>query len=326
MTAPARYFCTLFDSNYLLKGLALLHSLQQHCPDAVVFVLCLDAKTQRILENFSLPRVFCVPLSEVESPELLAVKPQRGVAEYCWTLSPCLPWHILQTHPEVDFITYLDADICFFSSLEPLFREIANHSIAIIEHRFSERLKDREINGRFCVEWVSFRRDPDGLACLSRWREQCIEWCFYRLEDGKMGDQKYLDEWPDRYASCHILQAVGAGIAPWNYSRYKFGTDRQGRLTVDDELLIFYHFHQFQLLANGTFDRLSSFYTEECREPEEVYLAYEAILKDLMREVRQTEPGFTDGLKSSGAVARRRWAQRFLPRPMKDFLHRLIRY
>ncbi|MGO8624669.1 hypothetical protein ACC817_36030, partial [Rhizobium ruizarguesonis] len=93
----------------------------------------------------------------------------------------------------------------------PIFDEIGNSSIAIIAHRFAPRLQNREVNGRLCVEWVSFRRDEEGMRCLARWREQCIEWCDYRLEDGKMGDQKYLDEWPDRYPNCHIIEHPGAG-------------------------------------------------------------------------------------------------------------------
>ena len=36
-----------------------------------------------------------------------------------------------------------------------------------------------------------------------------------------MGDQKYLDEWPDLYSSCHIIENMGAGIAPWNYCQYE---------------------------------------------------------------------------------------------------------
>lgn len=321
-----RYFCTLFDSGYLLKGVAMLQSLAKHCPGAHVHVLCMDGLTQNILSRMDLPFLTLIPLSDLEDESLLEAKKDRGVAEYCWTLSPCLPWYVLENNPEIDFITYLDADLLFYSPVQPLFDEIGDASIAIIEHRFSERLKDREVNGRFCVEWVSFRRDEQGMACLSRWKSQCIEWCYYRLEDNRMGDQKYLDEWPDLFgSSCHILMHPGAGIAPWNYSRYTFGNDEMGNITVEDSPLIFYHFHQFQLLENGRFDRLSTFYTSECKEPEAVYAAYEMALKNVLRGVRKVEPGFSGGLKPVTEVTRRRWIQRFVPHRIKNFLRRFIR-
>lgn len=321
-----RYFCTLFDSGYLLKGVAMLKSLARHCPDAHVHVLCMDRQAQDILTKLDLPYISCIPLSDLEDEALLEAKKDRGVAEYCWTLSPCLPWYVLQNNPQIDFITYLDADLLFYSSVQPLFDEIGDSSIAIIEHRFTPRLQDREVNGRFCVEWVSFRRDEEGMACLSRWREQCIEWCYYRLEEGRMGDQKYLDEWPARYPSCHILQHPGAGIAPWNYAQYAFGWNQSGGITVQGVPLIFYHFHQFQLLDSGTYDRLSAFYTSESPEPGPVYEAYESALKEILLEVRAVVPDFSGGLQPAAKVAGRRWVQRFVPRAVKDLLHRLIRY
>ena len=67
---------------------------------------------------------------------------------------------------DINLITYLDADLLFYSSLEPIFKEIRNSSIAIIEHRFAKPYKNLEVNGRFCVEWNSFRRDEEGLRCL----------------------------------------------------------------------------------------------------------------------------------------------------------------
>lgn len=321
-----RYFCTLFDSGYLLKGMAMLRSLALYCPTAQVYVLCMDSQTQHILEDLDLPHVHCIALSEVEDEALLKAKADRGVAEYCWTLSPCLPWHVMQNHPEIDFITYVDADLLFYSDVEPLFDEIGDASIAIIEHRFTPRLKDREVNGRFCVEWVSFRRDEQGMACLGRWREQCIEWCYYRLEDGKMGDQKYLDEWPGRYPSCHILMHPGAGIAPWNYAQYQFGHDATGRITVQGSPLIFYHFHQFQLLDNGGFDRLSTFYTNERPEPESIYATYEADLSARLAEVRKLVPDFKAGLKPVASVRSRRWIQQFVPFWVKELARRFLRY
>jgi hypothetical protein len=321
-----RYFCTLFDSGYLLKGLAMMRSLVRFCPAAKIYVLCMDVQTKYILEQLNLSFVTCISLSEVENEELLKAKADRGVAEYCWTLSSCFTWYVMQRYPQIDLLTYVDADLLFYSDVQPLFDEIGGASIAIIEHRFSERLKDREVNGRFCVEWDSFRRDEEGLACLSRWREQCIEWCYYRLENGKMGDQKYLDEWPERYSSCHILRHPGAGIAPWNYSKYRFDQDAAGNITVDGFSLIFYHFHQFQLLENGKFDRLSTFYTSECPEPSKVYERYEDELKKCLNEVRTIMPNFNAGLKPVSRVRGRRFVQQCVPMWAKEFVRRFFRY
>lgn len=321
-----KYFCTLFDSNYLYKGVAMLRSLKAHCPQAHVHVLCMDERARSILASLALPDVSLLSLAEIEDEDLLKAKADRGVAEYCWTLSPCLPWYVMQLDPQIDFITYLDADLLFYSSVQPLFDEIGNASVAIIEHRFTPRLQDRIVNGRFCVEWVSFRRDEQGMACLKRWRDQCIEWCYYRVEEGRMGDQKYLDEWPERYPQCHILMHPGAGIAPWNYAQYTFGRRQDGLLTVEGSPLIFYHFHQFQLLDNGRFDRLSHFYTSECREPDALYQFYEQQIQDVVREISAIDPGFRCGMKPASSVRGRRWIQRFVPMWIKDIARKFIRY
>lgn len=320
-----RYFCTLFDSNYLIKGVVMLRALKQHCPDAHAYVLCMDSLTREILEQLGLPHVTCLSLSEVEDEALLAVKPTRSMAEYCWTLSPCLPWYLLQHNPDIDAITYLDADLYFYSPLQPLFDEIADASIVIIEHRFPPVLQHLEVNGRFCVEWVGFRRDKQGLACLTRWREQCIEWCFHRLEQDRMADQKYLDQWPDKYSGLHILQHSGAGIAPWNYSKYRFGLDSQGAIIVDGAPLIFYHFHQFQLLSNGKFDRLSGSYKAMGPEPQPVYEAYELAFTSVLQEVRALRPGFSFGIKSVLRIKSQRLVQYFLPQPLKQLLKKVIK-
>jgi hypothetical protein len=317
-------FCTLFDSGYLIKGVAMLKSLARFCPGARVYVLCMDARAQEILEALALPGVVCIPLADIEDAALLEAKKDRSIAEYCWTLTPCLPWHVLRHNPDIDFITYVDADLLFYSTPQPLFDEIGDSSIVIIEHRFTPSLKkELEVNGRFCVEWVGFRRNEEGMACLSRWREQCIEWCHDRLEDLRFGDQKYLDEWPDRYRSCHILQHVGAGVAPWNYAQYAFGEDSAGHITVQGAPLIFYHFHQFKLLDNGGFDRLSAIYASVCPEPALVYELYESTLVSALAEVREIVPGFSSGLKPAPRVATG-WARWFAPRVVKDFLNRVI--
>ena len=303
----------------------MIRSLLQFSGHSHVFVLCMDEQTRSILTQLNLPEVTCISLPEIEDEDLLKARKNRGFAEYCWTLSPSLPWYVLQKNAHIDFITYLDADLYFYSSVEPLYEEIGDSSIAIIEHRFASRFRHHEVNGRFCVEWVSFRRDDEGMACLSRWRNQCIEWCYYRLEDGKFGDQKYLDEWPGLYSSCRIIQHPGAGIAPWNFEQYHFGQNKGGHILVEGGPLIFYHFHQFELLDNGRFDRLSNAYTSECREPSAVYTIYEEALGPILRSVREIKPDFIGGLKPAMRMKLRRWTQRFTPQSIKKILRQFVR-
>lgn len=323
-----RYFCTLFNKEYLIKGVAMLYSLARYCSGAKVFVLCMDTETWKILASLDLPFVSLIPLEEVEDEALIKAKSDRSIAEYCWTLSPCLPWYVFNRYPEINFLTYVDADLLFYSDVKPIFDEIGNSSIAIIEHRFTERLKDREVNGKFCVEWVSFRRDMQGMSCLARWREQCIEWCYYRLEENRMGDQKYLDEWPSRYSECHIIAHPGAGIAPWNYAERKIRSNNQGAIIVDGAPLIFYHFHQFQLLENGRFYRLSSFYTDDCKEPDSIYSIYEYKLQESLSKIRRINPIFSGGLISEFIISKpfflKRLVRYFMPSFFKKYLRRFI--
>lgn len=319
---PNRHFCTLFDSNYLLKGVVMIKTLIRHSPDVTIHVLCMDEITYRLLDALNFHGVVLLRLADVEDEELLRVKPGRSIAEYCWTLSAALCWHLLSVRTEISMLTYLDADLMFFSAVEPLFDEIGDASISIIEHRFSQRLLHLEAYGRFNVEWVSFRRTADGMHCLKTWRDQCIEWCFARLEDGRLGDQKYLDAWPKAYPeTLHILQNKGAGVAPWNFSNYRF-FENSDKIFVDNIPLIFYHFHQFQLLSGGNFSYMSSVYSNGSKIPNFVYKRYESELIKVLYEIQLIEPGFSCGIRPAGSVFARRFLQKIIPVKVKNFLRR----
>ena len=317
------YFCTLFDVNYLLKGVVMLKTLHDNYPAAHVFVLCMDSSTETILKALDLPGVQTVKLCDVEDSELLKIKSGRTIAEYCWTLSASFSWYVMINFDYVQRLTYLDADLMFFSSVAPLFEEIGDHSIAIIEHRFSDRFTHLEDYGRFNVEWVTFLRDDAGMSCLKKWRDQCIEWCFARLEQGKMGDQKYLDYWPNDYPGrVHILEHLGAGVAPWNFSNYRYATEGDCFL-VNEKPLIFYHFHQFQILTSGAFDYMSESYSKGFNVPIHLYKAYENELICILGFVREKFPKFDGGFRSFFKVKARRIAQELIPIGMKNLLRRM---
>ena len=318
-----RYFCTLFDSNYLIKGLTMIQSLSKNCKEFEIYVLCLDDKTKRFLEKINISQVKCIELYEVEDESLLKAKKRRTKAEYCWTLASYFTWYVMNKFYFINLITYLDADLLFYSSLEPIFKETKNSSISIIEHRFAPPFKELEINGRFCVEWNSFRRDDEGLRCLNRWREQCLDWCFYKLEDGKMGDQKYLDEWPYLYPSCQIIENLGAGIAPWNYSQYQIN-EKSDFIRINNEKLIFYHFHQFKILTENTFFRLGDIYKSNSKEPNNIYTKYEKEIKKSIKIIKGIDPNFNDGIGSDNYNFFIELIKKFLPRKIKNTIRKFF--
>lgn len=314
-------FCTLFDSNYLTRGLAMLRSLKQEHPAAVAHVLCMDDLTHELLKQLGLPDVRLLRLRDVEDAELRAVKPTRSIAEYCWTLSSWLCAHLMQTRQEITRIVYLDADLMFFSDPGVLFQEAGDASIAIIEHRFQPWNMDLLPYGRFNVQWVAFRRDAEGMACLTRWRDQCLEWCFSRLEDGKMGDQKYLDSWPRDYRSVHVLQHLGAGVAPWNFSNHPVLT-MEGRILIGEVPLVFYHFHQFQWLKGGGADYMFTRYANGRAAPETIYHRYLQALQHALAEVHAIAPDFDRGFCNASTVRWRRLAQVWMPVALKNLIKR----
>lgn len=300
---PVRHYCTLFDRNYLLKGLALYHSLTQHSGGFVLHILCMDDVVHELLGRMGFDNVRLIRRVDFEDSELLAVKSTRTVAEYCWTCTPSLPLYILDHDPSIDLITYLDADLFFFSSPEPIFEEFGDASILIVKHNFAPRFKQYELNGKYNVGWLTFRRDPNALAALGWWRNKCIEWCFYRLEENRMGDQKYLDDWPTQFMGVHVLQDIGANVAPYNFSNYRIEV-LDSVVVVDETPLIFYHFHGFRYLSNGQFIPIAEMYLQDAVLPDMIYHPYQSTIKDALHLVRQFEPGFVYGLDpTEGIVA-----------------------
>jgi len=251
-----RHFCTYFDHRYLPHALALTASLRQHCGGFRLWALCMDDAALSALRALAIPEVTPISLDEFEHGDdaLAAAKRNRSTIEYYFTCTPSLPLYVLRLDPSIEAVTYLDADLYFFADPQPLFDEIGGASVAIIPHRFpAENAPRFERYGIYNVGWLTFRRTADGLACLQWWRERCIEWCFDREEPSRFADQKYLDEWPSRFKSVHIVRHKGANVASWNLANYEM-TRRDGRVFVDDEPLIFFHFHHFKRRRTWLFE------------------------------------------------------------------------
>ena len=254
------HFCTYFDANYLTRAIALYRSLERYAPAFTLWALCMDDEAYETVDGLALPGLRPIRLADLEAadPELLAAKDTRTRIEYYFTCSPAYPRFLMRSHPEIDLITYLDADLLFFSSPEPIFTELGEGSVLIVPHRYAVESAELEIYGRFNVGLVGFRNDERGHAILERWRAQCIEWCYDRAEGERYADQRYLDEWPGQ-PGVVVLENPGAGLAPWNAMTHAvdIATDPP---TVDGHALVFYHFAGVRQVGRGLWDTRSDQY------------------------------------------------------------------
>jgi len=157
-------FCTCFDINYAARGLAMCESLigVSRGEPVRVFVLCLDEEVFELLNRCQWPGLVPVPLAGIEQhdPLLLAAKNNRSKVEYYFTLSSCLVHFLLNTREDVTMLTYLDADLFFFSSWAVLFQEMGDSSIMVIPHRFPARLRHLEKGGAVICAGIHMSEIP----------------------------------------------------------------------------------------------------------------------------------------------------------------------
>jgi hypothetical protein len=248
-------FVTLFDVRYLTRGLVLYESLARSCAEFRLRVLCMDHATREVLDTLRLPSLVPTSLEELEAhdPELSAARQTRSHVEYCWTAVSALCLYCLERERELSSIAYVDADVMFYADPRPAFDELGAGSVLLTAHRYAERWRWLERDsGPYNVQLVAFRRDPEALGLLRWWRERCIEWCYDRVEDGRFGDQRYLDHWPDHSAVVRVLSHSGAGLGPWSAGRVRLDATRAG-IHVNDEPLLFHHFHGLRIYRPGRY-------------------------------------------------------------------------
>ena len=269
------HFVTLFDLLFLPQGLALHASMERHAGNYTLWILCMDDEVHEILSLMKLPNVQLLQLSLVETKELERVKPERTVGEYCWTVKPFALKFVFDSDISVKRVTYLDADLWFRKSPAPIFQEFdkSGKDVLITDHAYSPEYDLSEKSGQYCGQFTTFTREG-GEPVRKWWEDRCIEWCFARFEEGKFGDQKYLDDWPERFtAQVHVLSNHGWTLAPWNANRFPYSNG------------IFWHFHELRLTEKQS-KYMVQFTTSYSIPPITRKQIYEPYLEDLRATIK----------------------------------------
>jgi len=234
----------------------MFESLQQQDNKIELYVVAMDDIAYSKLADEKINNLIIISITEIEQayPEMLEAKGNRSSTEYCWTCTSCTIYYILN-HYSCDMCTYLDADLYFYQNPDSVLTKLKNYATMLVPHLFSKRESglQEELAGKYCVEFVPFKKEKHSLEILEHWRKQCLEWCYRRFEDDKFGDQKYVEEWEKR-DDVYISQNHGMGVAPWNAERFDLIKNENGSYDLIDlennmqkYPLIFYHYSQLKL-------------------------------------------------------------------------------
>jgi hypothetical protein len=104
--------------------------------------------------------------------------------------------------------------------------------------------------------------------------QNCIVSTSYDVEAGIVGDQKYLDEWSQKFTNVKIIENIGAGVAPWNQENYTF-RQKDKLVIIDNQFqLIFFHFHSLKVLLNKFVILADSTYNIGQKTKNIIYIKY----------------------------------------------------
>lgn len=259
-----RHYYTLGDNRYLPQLHTLLDSVRKNFKEDHKFhVLALDQKTHASLsgrtgdflevystdqvnEDFELRSLkHLQPSREAVSNATSSGKDPQHV-QYCWALSSCFGNWLMEKYSCP--LTYVDADLMFYSDMDDFFNELGDGSIGLVRHRIPYLYGSGEYN----VGIVHFKSDGPGKSALRRWSQMMKNpQNSYSLGFGSCGDQKYLEIIQQIYRDDVVIVDENFGhLAPWNVTQHGYEDDR---IVWQDrrQKLTYFHFAHFVLQEEG---------------------------------------------------------------------------
>jgi lipopolysaccharide biosynthesis glycosyltransferase len=234
-------YVTIIDKNYLPQLLVMVRSLLKFSTEIRLWIFCMDNHCMTELSSNSILQNMCtlVEIDKLMTPNLRKAKSNRDSGEFIWTLTPFLPSYVFNQDKSINRVTYLDADIYFKKSPSLIldsFSKSRRH-VLLTPHDFSVKENISELVGKFCVQFLTVTREAD--IFLDWWQSKCLEWCKRIPEDGKFGDQKYLDLVPTLFPELYFsLELTEYTQGPWNMNNFQ------------PQDAVFFHFHGVRIKKN----------------------------------------------------------------------------
>ena len=183
---------------------------------------------------------------------------------------------------EGEMYFYCDADLYFFNRFD---FENTTEEVILTEHLFKDELVDHLVYGKFNGGFVGFSKSLDSLNCLKWWQTRCRESTANDPLRGIVGDQKYLEYFPELVPSIKIIKTTSMNQSVWMFDNNSSVLDGP---KVDGQLVHSYHFHRLKTFKKLFKTGINQYGRIKCRSD-----IYEFIYKPYLVELDK-QRGFVE--------------------------------
>lgn len=241
--------CTISSHSHLFKADALFHSLRGDT-GADLIHLVIDSGPASPNDARGVMLRGLSSLTVRWAAEILGS--YRGDA-LRWGCKPLLIGQLLEEG--YDRVIYVDNDICFFSSPDPLFEMLDAHAVLLTPHFYpADPTRGQhwlEANFRVGLYNAGFvAAGQNGRGAMEWWAACCAYSIRKSAWRGLFDDQKYLDLLPVIFDGVHVLRHRGCNVAGWNIDMCPRTVSADGSVIIDGRWpLVFVHFNSFTVRA-----------------------------------------------------------------------------
>lgn len=247
--------------NYFAKARVLCKTLKKYNPKAK-FALVISDDIPSFIDFEKEPFDY---LLETKKSDKIGNKKifffKHTITELCTAVKPLMALEIMRLY-NADKVIYLDPDIAVFDDLSILESYLDKYSIILTPHQLQPEEKDLYIReneilflkrGSFNLGFFGVKADDEGKRFLNWWNTRLMTYCFddnydilsELMHDGLVGmftDQKWIDLVPSFFDNYFIIKEPGYNTCTWNLSHRRIKKLNNGKFTVNDKPLYFYHF------------------------------------------------------------------------------------
>jgi hypothetical protein len=166
------------------------------------------------------------------------------------------PWLILRalTHG-FQRVLYLDSDIQVYDALSAVFDKLSEVDVVLTPHWRGSRTAGVETvgahmhefrpSGLFNAGFIGVANTAQGRDFVAWWQDRCRFGSIVDQSGGLFVDQGWLDFAPLFFKGIDYYGPRGWNLGHWNVMQYDISEDETGRLRVDGDALVCFHFSGF---------------------------------------------------------------------------------